>query len=188
MSAERPDLGELWSVWQQCLAEQKAEPYTEHHAQAARDLLDLWLPLCGDAGLFLDVGCGTGWLKEHVNKLGWQYVGMGLQQEADIRDDMHFSALDAAHQVVFCRHMVEHSPMPLLAVTKLYQFTAPGGYCIVVTPTPPFYADWPQHFSVMPRAAWAGLFKRAGFAIEQSCTKEIGDSSVESRFLLRRPE
>jgi len=185
MSAERPDLSELWDIWQQCIAENKPEPYMTHHAQAAQDVLDLWLPLCGDGDTFLDVGCGTGWLRDEVEKLNWRYTGLSLQDGADIPGDMHFTD-PGVYDLVFCRHVVEHSPMPILAIYKLYQFTAPGGWCIVVTPTPPHYADWPAHFSVLPRAAWAGLFKRAGFAIEQSCTKEIGDASVESRFLLRR--
>lgn len=181
-----PDLSHLWAVWERCLAEQKPEPYTGHHANAARELLDDWLPLCGDGGTFLDVGCGTGWLREHTGKLGWTYTGMSLQDGADVYGDMHFTN-PGQYDVVFCRHMLEHSPMPMLAVTKLYEFTKPGGWCIVVTPTPPYYVDWPQHFSTLPRAGWTALFKRLGFSIEQSCTKEIGDQSIESRFLLRRP-
>ena len=182
-----PDLSQLWDIWQQCMAEQKPEPYTEHHAQAARELLEDWLPYCGEGGTFLDVGCGTGWLREYVGKLGWQYTGMSLQDGADIRGDMHFDLVNGEFDVVFCRHMVEHSPMPILAVVKLYEFTRPRGWCIIVTPTPPHYADWPQHFSVMSRASWAALCKRAGFAIDQVATAEVGDSSMETRFLLRRP-
>lgn len=186
MSVERPDFSELWDVWQQCIAAQQTAPQTQAHTVAAHECLDDWLPLCGAPGTFLDVGCGTAWLRDYATAHGWQYTGLGLQDDADIQADMHFANL-GAYDLVWCRHMVEHSPMPILACHKLHQFTKPGGFCIVITPQPPSNADYPDHFSVMSRSAWVSLFYRVGFTIEQISTHGIGDGSGEIRFLLRRP-
>lgn len=181
-----PDLAQLWDVWQRCMAAQQTAPQTAAHTTAAHEVLDDWLPYCGEGGTFLDVGCGTGWLREYATAHGWQYTGLGFQAEADVRGDMHFTNA-GQYDVVFCRHMVEHSPMPILAVTKLHEFTKPGGWCFVMTPAPPYNADYPDHFSVMSRLSWISLFRRVGYMTEQVCTHEIGDGSAELRFLLRRP-
>lgn len=183
-------------LWDQCLAEQQPEPQTPHHSKAATDCLDMWLPkieaaidaVVPNGRVVIDIGCGTGWLREYFGKRDWLYYGVSLQDRADSQEDFHFRTQPTQCPLVFCRHVVEHSPMPILALTKLYEFTAPGGWCIMITPDPRWYARWPQHFSVMPRASWVGLIERTGFAIEQIVDAEVGDNSIEQRFLLRKPQ
>lgn len=198
------DLALLNKLWDEVLAAQQVAPETEWHTKAAIDCLEMWLPkieatlrpnqLCfgGDRWWVLDVGCGTGFLSNHFTGHDWAYSGIALQEPDPMGmpwsvTDYHFCDFDGKHaDLVFCRHVIEHSPMPLLALSKLHEFTTPGGWCIVITPLPPCNVDYPDHYSVMGRGAWSSLFRRVGFKQVDYVEAMVGDGSVEMRFLLRK--
>jgi SAM-dependent methyltransferase len=185
------DLTQLNNLWDKALAVQVAAPETPWHTKAAIECLEAWLPKMeglGEHGVYyvLDVGCGTGFLRDYFEARNWWYYGLSLQEHANMRADYHFLEPKASYDLVFSRHVVEHSPMPYLAVTKLYEFTAPGGWCVIITPLPPSNADYPDHFSVMPRGSWCSLFRRVGFQIVDIADATVGDGSLEQRFLLKR--
>ena len=189
------DLLQFNDLWDEAMAAQQFPPAkgAEYHDKAAIACLEQWLPrIEKEAGLgltVLDVGCGRGYLRVWFMNRGWFYENVDVQGEPTYKQDFHFDPSDYAipkYVLVFARHVVEHSPMPILAVARLYGFTQGGGWCILVTLKPPFHSDLADHLSVMGRAMWSNLVRRVGFEIIDADEAGVGDGSTEMRFLLRR--
>jgi len=95
---------------------------------------------------FLDVGCATGMLLEHMRERGWKVQGVELCRESaehGIRRrklDIFIGTLDQAgfpdssFPVVHFSHLIEHVPDPKAFFLEVRRILAPGGYVVVVTP------------------------------------------------------
>ena len=133
------------------------------------------------AGLrVLDVGCGQGLALEHFRRLGLQAVGVTLGPDfevcrgkgLDVRQmDQNFLEFeDEEFDLLWCRHVLEHSVAPFFTLTEYRRVTRPDGLAYVEVPAPDTSAHHetnPNHYSVLPRSAWRSLFPRAGFSVER---------------------
>src|SRR5207237_559665 len=91
----------------------------------------------------------------------------------DVRQmDQNFTDIaDSEFDLLWCRHVLEHSVAPLFTLTEYRRMTKPAGLVYVEVPAPDTSArheENPNHYSVFPRSAWLNLFRRAGFIVERS--------------------
>jgi SAM-dependent methyltransferase len=180
------------------------EPPTEPHITITRTMIDA---LRADGlirpGLrVLDIGCGQGGALEHFQRLGLRATGITLGADfevcrakgLDVREmDQNFMDFAGCEfDLLWCRHVLEHSVAPLFSLAEYRRVTKPRGLVYVEVPAPGTSAHHegnPNHYSVFPRTAWLNLFHRTGLAVERDTelnfTVPCGPD-VYWAFLLRR--
>jgi SAM-dependent methyltransferase len=155
-----------------------AEPDSALHREItgqAFDKLQKTFPLPAGAKA-LDVGCGQGVALEMFRAAGLEAVGVTLGPDAaacrarglDVREmDMSFLDFEeAAFDLVWCRHALEHSIFPFFTLAEMCRVLRPGGRLYVEVPAPDTacrHERNPNHYSVLGRAMWTELMQRAGF-------------------------
>lgn len=136
------------------------------------------------SSLVLDVGAGDGFAMELFTKSGLTSIGVNYTdadvkacrdkglccQQADMHELSKIGSL--CFDLVWARHILEHSPFPMLALNEIHQVLKPGGWLYAEMPAPGTacaHESNPNHFSVFPRSCWGNLLSRAGFIL----TKEV---------------
>lgn len=150
----------------------------------------------------LDVGCGIGLAAKKFRDVGCHVVCMDPQSDYldEVTDDQSFMQCSKElFDLVWARHVLEHSPMPYFTLTEYWRVLKPGGLCYVEVPAPDTQAEHESnanHYSVMGARMWAHLMKRAGFINDQFLkldfvVKQINGSpdlpDTYFAFLLRKP-
>lgn len=152
---------------------------------AELDFSVMWLE-AGSRGRLLDVGAGSGWLVEHMNRLGWRAEGLDFdpQSVASARARglvFHHGGLpqqdfpEASFDAVTMSHCIEHVHDPLAWLVEARRILRPGGRLALATPNNAsfcharFAASWfpldpPRHLQLFNRHAMAALVRRAGFS------------------------
>ena len=133
----------------------------------------------------LDIGCGQGLALEQFRALGLEARGITLGSDAgicrakgfDVREmDQNFMDFeDGSFDVLWCRHVLEHSVAPLFTLSEYRRITKPKGLIYIEVPAPDTSAHHEtnaNHYSVLPLSSWLNLFSRAGVTVERSL--EIG--------------
>lgn len=95
-------------------------------------------------GLLLDIGCGSGALRQFVRPLIDSYVGVDLVEYAGFPSDCSFYCADlnsvsfelpiASADIVVSLETIEHLENPRAFVRELVRLARPGGWVIVSTP------------------------------------------------------
>ena len=152
---------------------------------AVRDLLQgraYWLP--SPPGRLLDVGCGDGRHLRLLRRLGWEVIGIDIDETAaevarrrfglDVRtcrmDELPAGSFDA----VVLHHVFEHVADPGRVVSDIRRLLRPGGRCVVVTPNAAslgqrvFGRSWvhwdpPRHLQVFVPSSLATCLTQHGF-------------------------
>ena len=163
-----------------CLEELERDLYPQPpdpgHTRWAEEVLQKWMPaLAGsiEGRSLLDIGCGSGFCARIVRDAGWQWHGATLGAE-DVQmchalglpvDQADFSFLpyeDGTFDVVFARHALEHSPMPLLTLMEWCRVTK--HFLILVNPDPAVYGyEMRNHYSTMIKPQLLCILERAGW-------------------------
>lgn len=127
----------------------------------------------------LDVGCGQGPALEYFHSRNLEYLGVTLGEE-DIaacrakgyhveKMDQSFLALpDNSQDVVWARHVIEHSIFPLFTLNEFSRVLRPGGMLYLEAPAPEtscHHERNPNHYSVLPKGCWRSLLERSGFKV-----------------------
>ena len=96
------------------------------------------------ARCLLDVGCGTGNLRQRVQAICERYIGSdairheGFPADADFvltnLDSGRVALPDGSCDVVACVETIEHVENPRALMRELVRLTAPGGWLVVTTP------------------------------------------------------
>jgi len=96
------------------------------------------------AGCLLDVGCGTGNLRQRVQGVCERYVGADAIRHEGFPTDAEFvlanldtgrvALPDGACDVVASVETIEHVENPRALMRELVRLTAPGGWLVVTTP------------------------------------------------------
>jgi len=111
----------------------------------------------------LDVGCATGFCKKLFKPFTSNWVGSDF-----FIDGTDFSFLnkyeDNSFDIIFARHVLEHSPMPLLTLMEWARIST--RYAMIILPAPEYWQVYGRnHYYVLPKENWWNLFNIAGWKI-----------------------
>jgi 2-polyprenyl-3-methyl-5-hydroxy-6-metoxy-1,4-benzoquinol methylase len=149
----------------------------------------------------LDVGCGQGLALERFAKLGLKPIGITLAADYgiclakghDVRamDQSFLEFADQEFDLLWCRHVLEHSVFPFFTLSEYHRVTKPGGHVYIEVPAPDTgYAHQNNlnHYSVLGKTMWQELFRRVDLSLVQTIDIHPPLVQVETywAFLLRR--
>ena len=150
------------------------EPDNGHRAMI-KEVMDRWISNM-DSKTVLDIGCGaTAVAETFFKRRGMQYTGVSLGMDAEkaremgknvLMADMTFLDIfpDESFDLIWARHVVEHSPMPLLTLFE-FNRVSKAHLCLIV-PKPEFFGRYgKQHYSVLYDDQWEFLMERAGWGV-----------------------
>jgi SAM-dependent methyltransferase len=128
----------------------------------------------------LDVGCGQGPALDLFRDKGYlSAVGITLNEEDvricrekghDVRkmDQSFLEFPDGSFDLLWARHVLEHSIFPYFTLTEFARLLTPGGTLYLEVPapeTPCHHETNLNHYSVFGRCAWISLLGRCGFVL-----------------------
>lgn len=129
----------------------------------------------------LDVGCGVGYFMDEMKSMGYKDLtgvtwtagdieACGKKKHNIIKGDINFiKDDDDKYDLIFCRHSLEHSVFPMIALMEYNRLLKKGGLLYVEMPAPMNarqYENWDTHYSVMNEVMLQSLIMRAGFDVE----------------------
>lgn len=152
------------------------EPRFDYHERLIDSAFDAFVKK-GSFKDVLDVGFGTGYSLEKFKELGINVKGITLDE--DERKAQHFLGYDVqlmdmafldfedeSFDLVWCRHALEHSVMPMIALMELSRVLRPGGYLYIEVPQDEsVHADNPNHYSMLSDRSWQSLMRRTGLKL-----------------------
>ncbi|MBL0372657.1 class I SAM-dependent methyltransferase [Rhizobium sp. KVB221] len=125
----------------------------------------------------LDVGCGQGVALKHFAADNLDAIGIAIGEDVNICRQQGFNAVemdlsflefaDESFDLVWCRHVLEHSVFPLFSLAETYRVLKPGGVLYMEVPAPDTasrHQTNPNHYSVLGKSMWQQLLKRAGYS------------------------
>lgn len=144
-----------------------------------------WLSKVTDLNSILDVGCGQGQAFPVLQEYAGRVEGVTLGTDADIcrregyqvyNADMSFLPYrDGEFDLIFARHVLEHSPMPLLTLMEWQRVSKQ--WMLLVMPNPDHYGYSGQnHYYVLHRNQIGNLLTVSGWLVlweNESETTEI---------------
>jgi len=152
-----------------------------------------WLPKLHGLGSILDVGCAQGQAIPVLRKYCEHVVGVTLGQDAMLAShaghhvylaDMTFLPFGPDEfKLLWCRHVLEHSPMPLLTLMEWHRVAEQWAIVIVPSIEVHGYGRGQHYYTLLPEQ-WRVLFKRAGWHVmwqDMSC-------DIEYRWLLEKQD
>ena len=149
------------------------QPVDPGHNAWAADVIEKLVPT--DVETVLDVGCGEGFCEPIFKDKGIEWTGVTLgsadfhKARNNIRNVQHADATFlpfGADQfdLVFARHILEHSPMPLLTLME-WNFVAKK-WLLIVAPSAEYWKYYGKnHYSVLHKDQLWWLLARAGWEI-----------------------
>lgn len=134
--------------------------------------------------LVLDIGCGQGLALKLFEERGFRPVGITLNQE-DVQvcrqqgftvaamDQSFLDFPDTCFDLLWARHVVEHSLFPYFTLVEYRRVLKEGGVLYLEVPateTPSRHELNPNHYSLLSRTMWLSLLERSGFGtVEAPC-------------------
>ena len=155
------------------LADIYPQPLDKGHTDMTGQVIFNWVTRM-DIKSVLDVGCGQGVAYPFFREVGVDYTGIALGEDVGVclqqgikvqQMDFHFLEFpDNSFDMVFSRHSLEHSPMPLLALME-WERVARDFLCVIL-PNPEWF-KWSglNHYSVMHPNQIEFLMDRSGWNV-----------------------
>jgi SAM-dependent methyltransferase len=130
----------------------------------------------------VDVGCGQGVALKHFKALdcaAWgittNRVDLAACRAAGFEAwdyDMHeIHLVNDGCDLIWARHVLEHSPAPLFALHEFKRVLRPGGWLYIEVPMPGtscHHEENRNHYSVLTDSMWQSLIGKAGFEIVEA--------------------
>lgn len=133
----------------------------------------------------LDLGCGSGHSTRMFEEEGFLVTAVSCLIEEiravnvtkisfGVQADMHVIGLELRnnkYNMVWARHVLEHSPIPAFVLSEINHITKDEGYLYVEVPAPSecgsasLHESNQNHWSIMGKTMWMALIERAGFAV-----------------------
>ena len=129
----------------------------------------------------LDIGSGVGYFLDQMRGLGYKNLTGVSWTDGDVKalkDKKHKVIVgdinfikddDDKYDFIYCRHVLEHSPFPMIALIEYNRLLKKGGQLYVEMPAPMnarMYENWDNHYSIVNDVMLQSLVQRAGFDIE----------------------
>ncbi len=151
------------------------------HTQITNDVFGEISKQCGpnEYPNVLDIGCGSGVALKIFYEKGYIPIGISINPKEveicqakgyDVRlmDQSFLEFEDKKFNLIWARHVLEHSIMPYFTLLELKRVLADDGFIYVEVPAPDTifnHQDNPFHFSTLPKSLWKALMNQAGFDI-----------------------
>lgn len=150
------------------------QPEDGGHTKLAHKVIDHWMSRMTTCHSVLDAGCGQGMCQEMFEKWGVKYEGIAIGEDVIVAQEkgrnvkvMDFSFLDYpdnSFDMIFARHALEHSPMPLLTLMEWARVST--NWLGIVLPAPEWYTYvGKNHYSVMNMEQIKNLLDVAGWRV-----------------------
>ena len=150
------------------------QPPDAVHTALALTVLDKWISKISMCRSVLDVGCGEAFLQEHFENLDIEYAGVCLGNDyvkakelgRNVeRHDFNFLPYkDESFDLIFARHALEHSVMPIITLMEWHRI-AKNWLCLIM-PKPKFWTFVGRnHYSVMALSQCRFLLQRSGWKV-----------------------
>lgn len=139
------------------------QPPDEGHTTMAYDVFDKWIVALTGVRSVLDAGCGdTAFMKSKFEGIGMKYTGIAIGVNNPEIYNMDFTFTEFENNqfdLVFARHALEHSPMPIITLMEWHRIAK--HFLCLVNPNPAYYGTIGRnHYSVVDRnqlVEWARL-------------------------------
>lgn len=150
-----------------------AQPPDDKHTALTWEVIDRWVSQI-EVGSVLDVGCGQGQALRMLMEYAGRVEGVTLGEDYAVCKkaglpvklaDMSFLPYAANEfDLIFARHVLEHSPMPLITLMEWRRVSRK--WLILVVPSLTTF-EWygKNHYYVLLPQQWTGLIERAGWEI-----------------------
>lgn len=163
-----------------------SEVYSEPDSDMHRTLIDRVVPYFIEHYLedkdseILDVGCGWGYACTLFREAGFNNLTAITLSDKDVaatrergidcyKMDMSFLEFaDKRFDVLWARHVLEHSPYPYLTLLEFNRVLIDKGKVYIEVPMPDTPRVWEHsqnHYSVFGLKLWVSLFMRSGFTV-----------------------
>jgi SAM-dependent methyltransferase len=150
------------------------QPDDSGHTRLAEEIIENWMSKMTTCASVLDLGCGTGFCQPMFENWQISYEGICLGEDfLDAKNigrnvkKMDFSFLeyaDNSFDLIFSRHSLEHSPMPLLTLMEWARVSK--NWLGLVLPAPEWYTyRGNNHYSVMNMEQVRNLLDVSGWNI-----------------------
>lgn len=150
------------------------QPCDEGHKDSTQRVIDYWMSRMTTCKSVLDVGCGEGYAQDMFQRWGASYEGVALGEDVIVAQSlgrnvkrMDFSFLDYpdnSFDLIFARHSLEHSPMPLLTLFEWARVSR--NWLGIVLPAPEWYTfKGRNHYHVMVMEQIRNLLDVAGWKV-----------------------
>lgn len=178
---------------QSLVADTYPEPPSPIHEEITAKVLPKVCKHLGECAHVLDVGCGQGVAFRHFARMFNRGTVVGITPNAtdfmaakEVADELTVQAegeqaffvrqLDMHHHwsevdyfdLIWARHVLEHSPAPLFALREFSRVLKPGGWLYVEVPMPDtacHHETNKNHYSVLTDSMWQALIQKAGFTL-----------------------
>lgn len=179
------------------------QPEDAGHFYLAKKAIDDFMPRTEGVSSVLDAGCGEAFCQQFFEEKNIRYCGVCLGNDYEVSKakgrrvfEQDFSFLsfdDDSFDLVFSRHSLEHSPIPLMTLMEWHRVTK--RYVALVLPAPEHWRyGGRNHYFVLSRKQWRVLFEAAGFdIIHENVKRKImrpdntpPDVAIEYWFILEK--
>lgn len=144
----------------------------------------------------LDVGCGQGVVVDRMLAKGLDYQGITLSDQdikvcrakgyrVDKMDQSFITYPDHSFDIVWARHVLEHSIFPLFTLDGYRRILKPDGIMYIEVPAPETrssHENNPNHYSMFSKKVWQGLIERSGFAIVADAIYVLGNEQDSDQY------
>lgn len=150
------------------------QPDDSGHTRMANDVIYEWMSKMTTCKSVLDAGCGTGFCQAMFEHCGVQYEGICLGEDyleaqnlgRNVKK-MDFSFLDYpdnSFDLIFARHSLEHSPMPLLTLMEWHRVSK--NWLGLILPTPEWFTHKGQnHYFVLNMEQIKNILEVSGWNV-----------------------
>lgn len=150
------------------------EPRFDYHEKMIDSAMGHFVKT-GSFNSVLDVGFGTGYSLDKFKELGIKATGITLDNEERqaaifVGHDVHLMDMafldfaDDSFDLVWCRHALEHTVLPIIALMEFWRVLKTGGNLYVEVPADNVvHLENPNHYSLFSDGVWQALFRKVGF-------------------------